>query len=198
MTRLQWLLIILAIVIVGALIGIGWKYFNFNQTTPQTSPSIASPSPAKTTTAQPSATTDDWLTYTNNTFNYTVKYPSNVKVKETEFVNFSGPSSEKGWPLFEIYHFDSAFYHPGAGTDVYEYITKEALLTFSETDPSKDIKIGGLPAIHLKNDQSPQADASDHYFFIKGTQLFGIQIIHVGGREDWDLYNKFLDSFTFK
>jgi hypothetical protein len=203
MTRLQWLLIILAIVVLAALIAIGWKYFNFNQAPPQPSPSpsIISPSPAKTLTASPSpsASTIAWSTYTNKTFNYSVQYPSDCKVTETNFETISGPLAENHhWPWFEIYHFDSAFYHPPAGADVYDYIANNSLKTFDEIDPNKNIKISGLPAIHVMQNKSSQADASDYYYFIKDNQLFSIQIIQIEGKEDWDLYNKFLNSFTFK
>lgn len=202
MTRLKWLLIILAIVVLGALIVFGWKYFNFNQPPPQPSPnpspSLASPSPTKTAAISPSASTIAWSTYTNKSFNFSVQYPNNCTVREDNFETISGPLAENHhWPWFEIYHFDSAFYHPPAGTDVYDYITNNPLKTFDEADPNKNIKIGGLPAIHVIQNQSPQADASDYYYFIKGTQLFGIQIIHVNGQEDWNLFNKFLNSFTF-
>jgi len=39
--------------------------------------------------------------------------------------------------------------------------------------------------------------ASDQYYFIRDGQLFTISILHTGSQEDWELYNKFLESFTF-
>ncbi|MCK4959841.1 MAG: hypothetical protein KAT00_10580, partial [Planctomycetes bacterium] len=51
--------------------------------------------------------------------------------------------------------------------------------------------------LHLIYNESPQAYGSDHYYFIKGEQLFRIQILHAGGRQDWDLYQRFLRSFAF-
>lgn len=201
--KIKWLIIFLIIIILVFLGVIIWKfYFSNPQITqkpspPVSSPSLSSPSPAKTSTTAPSQASDDWLTYTNKTFNYSFKYPSDCKINETSFISVNGPKTANDWPHFEIYHFDSEFYHPPAGTDVYEWITQKSKVTYDETDPSKDIKIAGLPAIHLKNHKSLQAEASDYYFFIKGEQLFGIQIIQVSDKEDWDLYNKFLASFTF-
>jgi len=194
---LKWFLITVLVLTILSIIFIWLRYEN--NASSKSSTNLASPTPSKTATPPPSASTIAWSTYTNKTFNFSVQYPSNCAVKENNFETISGPLAENHhWPWFEIYHFDSDFYHPSAGTDVYQWLTEESKLTYDEVDPNRDLKIAGLPAIHLKNHQSPQTDASDFYFFIKGTQLFGIQIVQVNGQEDWDLYNKFLNSFTFK
>jgi hypothetical protein len=38
----------------------------------------------------------------------------------------------------------------------------------------------------------------DEYYFIRGDQLYNITILHTADKEDWDLYNLFLDSFSFE
>jgi hypothetical protein len=40
-------------------------------------------------------------------------------------------------------------------------------------------------------------DQSDEYYFIQGDQLFRISILHAGGREDRELYDRFVQSVTF-
>jgi hypothetical protein len=59
------------------------------------------------------------------------------------------------------------------------------------------VTIAGLPTVHLVYESGPGWEASDEYFFIRDEQLFRILILHSGGRQDWDLYNQFLHSFTF-
>jgi hypothetical protein len=38
--------------------------------------------------------------------------------------------------------------------------------------------------------------AEEHYF-IRGDQLFRIMLLYAGGKENWNLYTKFLQGFTF-
>lgn len=196
-STLKWLIVVFAVLAAVALIYLGWKKFNAPTPLPSVS-SLPSPSLSSSPLPSPSASTISWSTYTNKTFNYSVDYPSNCKVTETSFVTISGPLAENHhWPWFEIYHYDTPFYNPPAGTDVFTWVPQESKVTYDETDPNHNIKIGGEVAIHLKNHKSPQADASDFYYFIHGTQLFGIQIIQIEGKEDWGMYNKFLNSFSF-
>jgi hypothetical protein len=57
-----------------------------------------------------------------------------------------------------------------------------------------DLTIAGVPAVHLRLDRSEQSYASDRFFFISGGQLFNVVILHTADKEDWDLYNHFLES----
>jgi hypothetical protein len=43
----------------------------------------------------------------------------------------------------------------------------------------------------------PQSYAFDRYYFARSGQLFMILIGHVGDKEDWELYNYFLQNFQF-
>jgi hypothetical protein len=64
-------------------------------------------------------------------------------------------------------------------------------------DRMADVEIGGTTAVHLRHDRSPQSYANDRYYFARGGQLYMIVIGHAGDREDWNLYDRFLQSFQF-
>jgi hypothetical protein len=70
------------------------------------------------------------------------------------------------------------------------------VLAYDEIDTGA--VIAGLPAVHLTTNATEQSYGYDEYYVIKGDQLFRINIIHAGGQEDWNLYNAFLGSFSFK
>ena len=144
---------------------------------------------------------EGWKTYTNEEFGYTVRYPGACKVMGAdlnEMVEFVGPEVEymgtyEHWPRLSIEHYDSDFYHPPLGTDVNEWVKRIPGLKLGA-----EFEVANLPTAHLVQERSPQAYAADHYYFVKGTQLYHIQLLHAADREDWDLYNKFLNSFTFR
>jgi hypothetical protein len=136
---------------------------------------------------------EGWNAYTSAKFGYTLKYPGECTVMGTdldEVVQFAG----QDWPVLTVRHYDSDFYHPPAGTDVRQWVTDHDI-TYDEIDP--EVEITGLPAVHLTYKEGPGWYASDEYYFIREDQLFSILILHTGGQQDWDLYNKFLQSFTF-
>ena len=60
-----------------------------------------------------------------------------------------------------------------------------------------DEQIAGTTAIHFRHEQSPQSYADDRYYFAHGGQLYEIIIGHSSDVEDWDLNNRFLESYQF-
>jgi hypothetical protein len=60
-----------------------------------------------------------------------------------------------------------------------------------------EVQIAGTTAIHLRHDRSPQSYAFDRYYFARAGQLYMILIGHTGDKEDWTLYDHFLQSFQF-
>lgn len=98
-----WLLVVLLIVILGGAGYFGWHYYwsqnSTNQlpvveptiiiSTPTTAPTpIISPTPLASPTATASPTVSasipaDWKTYTDSTYNFTFKYPSNWSLQKS-------------------------------------------------------------------------------------------------------------------
>jgi hypothetical protein len=147
---------------------------------------------------QPSATSGGWKSYTNERFAYTLQYPGDATLLESPQgtgVQISGPLvGNERWPILEVSHYDSGFYHPPAGTDVAQWVT-QSVLVYDEIDTG--VEIAGLAAVHLRTEATQQSYALDEYYVIKNNQLFRIGILHAGGREDWNLYNEFLQGFRF-
>jgi putative hemolysin len=147
----------------------------------------------------PASGTEGWQSYENEKFTYTLQYPPDATLLESPQgtgVQITGPLVDnERWPIIEITHFDSDFYHPPAGTDVAQWVS-DFVLAYDEIDTGA--VIAGLPAVHLTTNATEQSYGYDEYYVIKGGQLFRINIIHAGGQEDWNLYNAFLGSFSFK
>jgi len=141
---------------------------------------------------------EGWKTYTNERFGYTLKYPGDATVMGSDLnqsVQFVGPIIDHDhWPWFFVDHYDSEFYHPPGDTDVEQWVL-DSNVSFEWF--GSEHWVASLPALHLANDEGPGYYATDDIYFIRGEQLFHIQILHTESRQDWDLYKRFLRSFTF-
>lgn len=141
-----------------------------------------------------------WRTYTSQKYGYTVKYPRDCKIvalNANEMVEFLGPEvtyNQQGerWPRLAISHYLSSFYHPSAGTDVWQWTNK--LVGYKA---GQEVSLAGLSTVHLVQERTAQGYAADYYYFIKGEQLFQITILHSADQKDPLLYEKFLNSFRF-
>ena len=60
-----------------------------------------------------------------------------------------------------------------------------------------DVQIAETTAIHFRHARSPQSYADDRYYFAHDGQLYLILIGHSADSEDWELNNRFLQSFQF-
>jgi len=138
-----------------------------------------------------------WKTYQNKQMGYSVKYPSDVKVAAgAEEVNFTGPLKDnERWPMITIAHYNSAAYNPPTGTDVEIWVKNVIKPAYNAI--GAEYKIAGLKTFHVVKNRSPQSYAADIFYFIKGNKLFEIRIIHSKDMQDWGIYNKFLNSFSF-
>lgn len=56
--------------------------------------------------------------------------------------------------------------------------------------------LGGAVTIHTRNDNGPQACDDDRFYFVHAGQVYEITIMRTG-KEDWSMYDRFLDSFHF-
>jgi hypothetical protein len=50
---------------------------------------------------------------------------------------------------------------------------------------------------HTRFERSPQSFAADRYFFVNYWRLFNIVIEYQNYGEDWELYNRLLESYDF-
>jgi hypothetical protein len=141
---------------------------------------------------------EGWKPYLNARFGYVLWVPGDCQVMGAnlnESVQFSGPLVEgEYWPVLTVSHYDSEFYRPPAGTDVAQWIADNEV-PYDEIDTQ--VLLGGLPAVRLRSEAGPGWYASDSYYVIKDGQLFHILILHAGGREDWELYDMFLQGVLF-
>lgn len=139
-----------------------------------------------------------WQSYTNETLGYSLMYPGQADIMGADrdkAVDFVGPiAGDDHWPWFMVQHFDSDFFRPPAGTDVRQWIAGSDIPYKAE---AQETTIGGLPAVQLRVEPSPQAYGMDEYYVIDGDQLYKITILHAGGLEDWTLYDQFLQSIAF-
>lgn len=140
-----------------------------------------------------------WLPYTNETLGYSLMYPGETDImgeNRDDSVEFVGPIvGTDHWPWFWVHHFDSEFFNPAPETDVRHWIADSNI---SYKSAAQEMTIGGLPAVHLHVEQSPQAYGMDEYYVINGNQLYKITILHAAGLQDWTLYDQFLHSITFE
>ncbi len=143
---------------------------------------------------------EGWLIYNNQEPGYSFEYPSNCEIivndDPLKGLTVIGASKENdNWPQFGISHpNDREDYLPPEGTDLAQWLLDHNLV---EGDYREDVTIAGLPTIHVRHDRSPQSYAFDRFFFAKSGQLYMIVIGHVGDKEDWEVYNHFLQSFQF-
>lgn len=138
----------------------------------------------------------DWRDYSNSVLSYKLSYPGICNIvgvnidEQIDFIcNWQGDAT---WPRFQISHKDEDFYRPDSGVSVSEWVKKHP--DFEIGDP---ISIAGLETLHFVQNKNNEVDAADYYYFIKGDQLYEVMILHVDGRKDQKLYDKFLNSISF-
>jgi len=154
-------------------------------------------SPAKKATEEPIVFEDlEWKKYNNKILGYSIDYPTIVNIMGNNLdqrVEFTGPlSNNEWWPNISISHYSNDFYRPADDVDVVDWVKP-----FPEYRIGEDISIAGLKTVHYVQDKTPQAWAADYYYFINDNQLYNIIITHTNDKQDWQLYNRILDSFSF-
>ena len=173
---------------------INWRCTGLLQPTPiSRQPATQSVSP---TLMSPGNSTD-WKTYTNQQFGYSFQYPGDAEIQSEDpnrAVQVIGPLvNNEWWPVFFVAHPDTEFFRPPAGVDLQKWLSDKGML---RGEVKSSVQIAGLPAVHLRSERSPQSYGADRYYFARDGQLFEITILHAG-KEDWELYNRFLSSLTF-
>ncbi len=163
---------------------------------PSVSPLAAEPSPIATV----EIASDGWKIYRNNELGYRFHYPVNTKIipndEPLRSISIIPEQQNEQWPAITISNpQDREDYRPPEGTDLPQWLADHYLVGENR---APDVKIAGTTAIHYRHERSPQSYAMDRYFFANKGQLYMIIIGHTEDREDWELYNHFLDSFQFE
>lgn len=171
-----------------------WALFRGECVPPSTLPAPPSARPAATAAGQAR-----WATVEVSRFGYAFEAPADAEIElraDWPGVAITGPlTNNERWPQIIISHpADREDYRPPPGVDLAAWMTERELVVGRRL---ADATIGGERAIHTRFDRSPQSFAVDRYFFARGGRLYTIVIGHAGDREDWALYQHFLDSFHF-
>jgi hypothetical protein len=161
----------------------------------------------ETETGEPEAGAHDysgWLPFTNGALGYSLMYPGNAEVIGLDLsqrVDFSGPLvNNKPWPMFSVEHYINNL---PEGTDFRQSLVEDYADYLETTDGEftglvEELTIGGVPAIRTRYQATAESDARDDYHFVHGDKMFRISITHVDGREDWAVYDQFLQSITLE
>jgi putative hemolysin len=175
-----------------------WAYFR-GECAP-TSALQDTPTPAQPSSAPAAPTVelaaDGWKIYRNADTGLYFEYPPDATMEAVngnpQALSIIGPNS---WPTFYIsFPSDREDWRPGVGTDLAQFLIDHYLMPANRV---ADVQIAGETAIHTRHERSQQAFADDRYFFAHNGQLFNILIGHQNDKEDWELYNRFLESFKF-
>jgi hypothetical protein len=170
-------------------------------TMPATSEEKASPMPTEPApTEAAEIASDGWKVYRNEELGYSFHYPADATIitgdDPLKSLAIIGPvMGSDNWPQFTISHpVDREEYRLPEGADLVKWLTDHYLLG-DKRQP--DVQIAGATAIHTRHERSPQSYAYDRYSFARSGQLYMIVIGHAGDKEDWALYNHFLESIQF-
>jgi hypothetical protein len=140
---------------------------------------------------------EGWEIYTHPTLGYSFLYSAGSTLETHDIgrnITVVGPlDNDEHWPWFSIAHPDEADYHPPADVDLRVWLVERQRLA-GEVIGTR--AIAGVTAIHTRSDNGPQAYDDDRFYFTHDGQVYEITILHTG-KEDWTVYDIFLDSFHF-
>ena len=145
---------------------------------------------------------EGWALYTHPTLGYSFLYPEGSAFVSTDTERSTmvvGPlelENDEHWPWFNVAHPDEADYHPPADVDLQAWLAERSRL------PGKVVgtrTIAGEVAVHTRfeDPRGPQSYDDDRFYFVHDGQLYEITIMHTG-KEDWGVYDRFLDSLAFQ
>jgi putative hemolysin len=154
-------------------------------------------------TATAEIASDGWKIYRNEKLGYSFHYPANGNVitndELSSGLSIIGPVvGSDDWPIFGFSHPSGREeYRPPEDVDLEKWLVDHNLSSASEVR-QPDTQIAGTTAIHIRYARSPQTYAFDRYYFARSGQLYVVSILHAGDKEDWELYNRFLESIQFE
>ena len=181
-----------------------WAYFRG-----ECSPGGVLVEPAEPEAQQPMEPTieiaaDGWKVFRDEVFGFEFHYPADAVITaekaDPSSLTIVGPLvDDNNWPMIYFSFPDRADFKPPEGTDLAQWLKDNNL--YAEGAPDQrlaDVQIAGVTAIHLRYESgSGQSYNNDKFFFIKGERLYQVVILHTGNKEDWELYNHFLESIRF-
>jgi len=149
----------------------------------------------------PAATSDaavnGWLTFTDDVLGYSFQYPASAQLITSDepkrALEISGPGmGTEYWGIAHPGNLEE--YRLPEGVDLMQWLTDHNMLGEEQLS---DMQIAGTTAIHFRHARSPQSYAFDTYYLANRGQLYQLTIGHSSESEDWDLDNRFLESFQF-
>ncbi len=166
---------------------------------------VTAPAP----TAEAELAEDGWKVYRNEALGYSLHYPADATLDTADdplkTLTITGPmAGDENWPVIYFSHpGDREEYRPPEGVDLEQWLVEHNLLLVDSQQPGAetrqpDVSIAGSTAIHTRLPRSPQTYAYDKYFFARSGQLYVVVLLHAGDKEDWELYNHFLESIQFE
>ena len=178
-----------------------WALFR-NECQPGSTATQVAPPTAALVVAPGAAPPAGWEVYLHPTLGYSFIYPEGSAFVSTDAERSTtvvGPDvleNDEHWPWFHIAHPGEADYRPPSDVDLQAWLAGQSRL------PGKVVgtrTLGGETAIHTRFDdpRGPQAYSDDRFYFVHDGQLYEITIMHTG-KEDWSVYDRFLDSFAFQ
>jgi putative hemolysin len=154
--------------------------------------------PGGSSAVEPSVTPPEgWEIYTHPTLGYSFLYPAGSTLETDDigrYITVVGPLEDnEHWPWFNVAHPDLEDYHPPADADLQTWLAEHNRLPGEVLGTRA---IAGATAIHTRNNNGPQAYDDDRFYFVHAGQVYEITVMHAG-REDWSIYDIFLNSFHF-
>jgi hypothetical protein len=166
----------------------------------------------------------EWKTFSNERLQFSVRYPEYMEVSQdgSDRVGFLGPittDGTKNWPNFKVSL--EVYITVPQDMTLQEYIAKRMeehrlpiffmrgarnLSTPEDIDEAyseiewvnePEYKIAGQSVVHLRIPKSGDVSSIDYFYVINYNTLLEVAIINEGERQDWDLFNQFLDGITF-
>jgi putative hemolysin len=173
-----------------------WAYFRGECAPVSALQDTPTPAPPTSETSTPELSADGWIIYRDTATGLVFDYPpDSTLVKSTGNPASLTITGVDGWPSFAVnLPTGRDDRNVPQGADLAQWLVENNLLA----DPRvADVQIAGEQAIHTRFERSQQAFADDRYFFAHNGQLFSVMIGHQDDKEDWELYNQFLESFKF-
>ena len=181
-----------------------WAYFHEqckpgdSLSTSEAAASQAATDPVQTPTVEYAS--EGWKIYRDQEHGYSFEYPAEAEISHADdqlkTLSIIGPSvNDNNWPMIYFNHpADREDYRPPEGIDLPQWLADHQLLAGERLS---DVQIDGTTAVHSRFDRSPQSYAYDSFYFVKDQQLYSVVILHTGDKEDWELYDHFLNSIQF-